>query len=112
MVAEPVITWNLYFTPLAVGTSTGIIVFYISRLFKKQDAKDRKIENLLAEAILLKEQNTIEWRKTYSSTIERIKETLDHIEESLLVKVDKPDCIRETSDIWDAVNKIRERKSI
>ena len=102
---EPLVTWNLYLTPLAVGLSTGVILFYITRLFRKQDVKDKKIEDLLAEAILLKEQNTLEWRKAYTITVGHIKATVERIEKELTDKVSKEDCVRDKDHIWAAIDK-------
>lgn len=104
---EPVITWNLYVTPVVVGVSTALIMIFINRLFKRQDSKDVEIEKLLAEKEELKEQNIQQWRKTYTDTQCLIKNSVERIEDSLNGKVDKDDCIRQSEDQWDAINELR-----
>ena len=105
---EPVVTtWNMYITPIAVGVSTAVIMIFISRLFKRQDSKDEEIKKLSAEKETLKEQNIHQWRETYTDTLCAIKNSVDRIETALNEKVDKEDCIRETGNQWNAINKLR-----
>jgi hypothetical protein len=99
--------WNLYFTPIVVAVATGIILLYITRLFRKQDFKEEKIENLLAEAIVLKEKNVEQWRKTFIDNQCQIKDAVERIEASLQLKVEKTDCKDRHDDTWDAINKLR-----
>ncbi len=105
---EPVVTtWNMYITPIAVGVSTAVIMIFISRLFKRQDSKDEEIKKLSAEKETLKEQNIHQWRETYTDTLCAIKNSVDRIETALNEKVDKEDCIRESGNQWNAINKLR-----
>jgi len=112
---EPVITWNLYITPVVVGVSTAVIMIFINRLFRRRDDREEEIKKLLAEKEILKEENINQWRKTYTDAQGAIKDTqciiknsVDRIEIALTGKVDKSDCIRESKDQWDAINKLRE----
>ena len=106
-VAPVVTTWNMYITPVAVGVSTAVIMIFISRLFKRQDSNDEEIKKLLAEKETLKEQNIQQWRDTYTDTLCAIKNSVDRIETALNGKVDKEDCIRESGNQWNAINKLR-----
>ena len=119
-VQEPVITWNLYMTPIVVGISTGVILLFIGRLFKKQDTKDKKIETLLektealkaehlAEKEALKELHLQEWQKTTSIIQCNIKQTVDRIEEVLQTKVEKSDCEKNSEYKWDAIKDLTKR---
>ncbi len=115
---EPVITWNLYTTPIVVAVSTGIILAFINRIFKKGDKKDLTIATLLAERESLKEIHLAEkevlkesklqlWQQSYTNTQCGIKNALDRIEENLGKKVEKDDCIRESTNKWREINNLK-----
>jgi hypothetical protein len=107
--SHPLITLNLFFTPIIVSLSTGIILLIINRMFNKRDKKDEEIAKHLVEIKSLKEKNLSDWQDTYSKTQCSIKNTVEEIEKGMNGKVDKTDCIRETRDKWDAISDLRKR---
>lgn len=108
-VQEPVVTWNLFLTAVLVPISVTLLGIFISYKMKKRDEKDDEIRLLKEELADEKEKAVEEWRKVHQNILCKVKASLDNIEESLGNKVDKGDCIRERGDVWEAVNKLREK---
>jgi hypothetical protein len=115
---EPLVTWNLYITPIAISISTGVIMLFVTRMFNMRDRKDEEIAKLIVkaneeretrikESERWREENSKQWRENVTTVQCKIKETLQRIENKLEHKVEKEDCIRESENKWDAIDKIR-----
>jgi hypothetical protein len=90
--SEPLVTWNLYVTPIVTAVSTGIILLVVSSLFQKRDKKDEKIAELLKEREEFRRAEMLEWRNRFSTTQCAIKERLEEVAVSLNEKVPWEHC--------------------
>lgn len=112
---EPLVTWNLFLTafivPASAALASTVLGIFISYKLRKRDEKDAQIAMLRDKLAEEKEKSVVEWRQNHQAILCGVKSTLDAIEKSLENKIDKEDCIRERSDVWDAVNKLREKNT-
>lgn len=77
MMAEPLITWNLFLTPIVTTVSTGLILFFIKNLFKQRDKKDEQIAELLSEKECAKQKDFDDFHSKTNKSFEYINNSLD-----------------------------------
>jgi len=112
-IVEPVITWNLFVTPVVVGIAIWISTTVLNRLMVKRDKQkevlDAKIKELMEEKELLLQQHEHEkdvallaWRTEFSQKQCSIEIKVDAIVAALYKKVDWSHC----NERRDALEKI------
>ena len=109
MITEPVVTWNLYFTPAVVALSTGIILFFIKRMFSKRDAQDVRIAALLAEKEETKDESLDEWRERFDKKLCEIRDEVKGIAKEVTARVTWDHCSDRKREIDQRIREVERR---
>jgi hypothetical protein len=110
-------TWNfiltLFLTVVILPAIAKMIVNSFKRHLDQRDMerskKDEQIAILLAEKEANKEAAIREWRGRFEGTLCSVKKTVEEIKEDTNHRVYISDCKERHAEIWDAVDKMRDK---
>ena len=108
--AEPVLTWNLFWTTVIVPASMVGLGWYLNKLEKRRDEKHDERERLVEENKRLVAAEMLAWRERFTTTLCGVKKTVESIDSRLDAKRETSDCTKMNDDVWAAIDGVRQRQ--